>query len=163
VLAPPFIRATPSATTLRSTQCSSAPLPSSLSSNGPTDSTRGSLKAVLPRALAEWASAHCEYSRHAAAGAFQSLLDRFCADGAAGLKSKARQLCSCASRSASTFLDTLPMADPLTISDAAFTSGMRHRLGLSQMPPGALVVACDCLAGRPPPSLQTMPWSATLA
>jgi hypothetical protein len=41
-------------------------------------------------------------------------------------------------------LDTLPMAAPLTISDAAFASGMRHRLGLSQMPPGAPMVACDC-------------------
>jgi hypothetical protein len=43
-------------------------------------------------------------------------------------------------------------AAPLTISDAAFASGMRHRLGLSQMPPGALVVACDCAERRPPPT-----------
>jgi hypothetical protein len=29
------------------------------------------------------------------------------------------------------------MAAPLTISDAAFAGRMRHRLGLSQMTPGA--------------------------
>jgi hypothetical protein len=94
-------------------------------------------------------SAQRKHSRCAAAGAFQSLLGRFCAAGAAGLKAQAR-LRSCASRPASIFLDTLPMAAPLTISDAAFASGMRHRLGLSQMPPGAPMVACDC-AERPPP------------
>jgi hypothetical protein len=44
------------------------------------------------------------------------------------------------------------MAPPLTISDAAFASGMRHRLGLSQMLPGAPMVACDC-AERPTPHL----------
>jgi hypothetical protein len=88
-------------------------------------------------------SAQRGYSRCAAAGAFQSLLDRFGATGAAGIKSQAR-LRSCASRPASIFLDTLPMAPPLTISDAAFASGMRHRLSLSQMPPGGPMVACDC-------------------
>jgi hypothetical protein len=106
-------------------------------------------------------SAQREYSRCAAVGAFQSLLDRFGSAGAAGLKLQAR-LRSCASRPASIFLDTLLMAAPLTISDAAFASGMRHRLGLPQMPPGALVVACDC-AERRPPLPQTTPWSVTLA
>jgi hypothetical protein len=91
-----------------------------------------------------------EYSRHAAAGTFQSLLDRSCAAGSAGHESQAR-LRSCASRPASIFLDTLPMAAPLTISDIAFTSGMRHRVGLSQMPPGTLVMACDCSKRPTPP------------
>jgi hypothetical protein len=100
-----------------------------------------------------------EYTYHAAAGAFQSLLDLFYAPGAAGLKSQAR-LSSCDSRSASIFLDTLPMAAPLTIPDAAFTSGMRHRLCLSQMLLGAPVVACDC-SKHPRPRQTTQ--SATLA
>jgi hypothetical protein len=43
------------------------------------------------------------------------------------------------------------MAAPLTISDAAFASGMRHRLGLSQMPPSAPMVACDCAERTTPP------------
>jgi hypothetical protein len=94
-------------------------------------------------------STQCEHSRCAAACAFQSLLDCFGAAGGAGLKSQAR-LRSCASRPASIFLDTLPMAAPLTISDVAFASGMRHRLGLSQMTLGAPMVACDC-AERPTP------------
>jgi hypothetical protein len=109
-------------------------------------------------------SAKREYSHCAAAGAFQTLLDSFGAAGAAGLKLQAQLRC-CASRPASIFLDTLPMATPLTISDAAFVSSMRHRLGLSQMPPGAPMVACDC-AEQPTPPLplpQTMPWSVTRA
>jgi hypothetical protein len=106
-------------------------------------------------------SAQREYSRHAAVGAFQSLLDRLSAAGAAGLIAQAR-LRSCASRPASIFLDTLPMAPPLTISDAAFASSMRHRLGLSQMPPGAPMVACD-RAERPTPPPQITPWSVMLA
>jgi hypothetical protein len=86
----------------------------------------------------------------AATGAFQSLLERFSAAGAAGLKAQAR-LRSSASRPASIFLDTLPMAPPLTISDAALASGMRHYLGLSQMPAGARMVACDCAEQPTPP------------
>jgi hypothetical protein len=108
-------------------------------------------------------SAQRKYSCRAAAGAFHSLLDRFSAAGAAGLKAQAR-LYSCASRPASIFLDTLPMAPPLTISDAAFASGMRNRLGLSQMPPGAPMVVCDCAERpTPPPPRQITPWSVMLA
>jgi hypothetical protein len=72
-------------------------------------------------------SAQREYLRHAAPGAFKSLPDCFCAAGPAGLNSQA-QLRSCAIRPASIFLDTLPMAAPLAISYAAFTSGMHHCL-----------------------------------
>jgi hypothetical protein len=100
-------------------------------------------------------SSQSEYLRCAAAGAFQSLLHSLEAAGAAGLKSQA-QLRSCASHPVSIFLDTLAKAAPLTILNAAFASRMRHRLALSQMPPGAplprylAVVACDCAEQKAP-------------
>jgi hypothetical protein len=65
-------------------------------------------------------SAQREYSCCAAAGAFQSLLDRFGAAGAAGLKSQAR-LRSCASCPASIFLDV-----PSSTSQAITLSGRGH-------------------------------------
>jgi hypothetical protein len=44
-------------------------------------------------------------------------------------------------------LDMLPTSGQLTVGSGAFVVGLRHRLGLSQAPPGAPAPACEC-AGR---------------
>jgi hypothetical protein len=84
-----------------------------------------------------------QYSHHAAADAFAGLLRRFSKAGAARLKSLAL-MCSLACCASSIFPHTLPMAVTFTIPDDIFANAMRHCLGLSQMPLGAPVVACDC-------------------
>jgi hypothetical protein len=91
-----------------------------------------------------------KHSRHEVAGAFKALLNWLESAGAVGLKPQVR-LRSCVSRSASIFLDTLPMPAPLTISDAAFARGMQCHLGLLQMSPVALVVSHDSSEQPTPP------------
>jgi hypothetical protein len=91
-----------------------------------------------------------KHSRYEVAGAFEALLNWLGSAGAVGLKPQVR-LRSCVSRSASIFLDTLPMSAPLTISDAAFARGMQCHLGLLQMSPGALVVSHDSSEQPTPP------------
>jgi hypothetical protein len=83
---------------------------------------------------------------------------RGCWPQAAGTATQLRDLL------ASIFLDTLPMAAPLAIPAAAFTSSTGHP------PPGVITDGAGCLGGglrlfqaANTPSLQIMPWSVTLA
>ena len=70
---------------------------------------------------------------------------RKCADlfDASDVQARARLL-SVECRAAAIWLDTLPVAPALTLPNAAFVSGMRHRLGLSHMPANARGVRCSC-------------------
>ena len=54
------------------------------------------------------------------------------------------RLRSCACGPASMWLDSLPTAPSLQLSDADFICAMRHRLGISQMPANAPSVQCFC-------------------
>ncbi len=78
-----------------------------------------------------------------AARKHEALLASFSLDSEDGVRNLAR-LRSCASRPASIWLDTLPTAPSLCLSDSAFACGLRHRLGLSHMPCNAPGVQCFC-------------------
>lgn len=54
------------------------------------------------------------------------------------------RLLSVECRAAAIWLDTLPIVPALTLPNAAFVSGMRHRLGVSHMPANARGVRCSC-------------------
>jgi hypothetical protein len=94
------------------------------------------------------ATAQTKFSRRIAADRYEALCARFDDDSEASRKALAR-LRSCACREAPIFLDTLPVGATLQLSNDAFACGMRHRLGLGQMPPEAPVVSC---ARLPEPS-----------
>jgi hypothetical protein len=83
------------------------------------------------------------YARFVAQGRSDALLAACDAAGAEGQRDRARLL-SCQCRAASAWIDTLPTAPALRMSNADFVCAMRHRLGLTHMPANAPGVQCSC-------------------
>ena len=54
------------------------------------------------------------------------------------------RLLACACRQSAIWLDTLPMAPALQLSDADFICALRHRLGITQLPANAVGYTCWC-------------------
>jgi hypothetical protein len=83
-----------------------------------------------------------EYGRHVADRRFANLLAS-APPSLEGTRFRAR-LHSCACRSASIWLDTMPTSFPLTLSDSDFVSSARLRLGLPAGPANAPAFRCEC-------------------
>jgi hypothetical protein len=62
------------------------------------------------------------------------------------------RLLSCACRPASAWLDTLPLSRALELKSGEFHASLRHRLGLTALPPNAPDVQCGC-----EPALRRLP------
>jgi hypothetical protein len=104
--------------------------PEALPVNGETIDT------VLP-------SAQRTFARFVAERKSADLLASFDTTTEEGLRNLAR-MHSCACRPASIWLETLPLAEPLRLTDSDFIGSMRHRLGLTQLPANAPGVRCSC-------------------
>jgi hypothetical protein len=89
------------------------------------------------------APAQQAFAIHQAQAAFDSLLQAEDPSTSAGQISLAR-LRSVASPGASAWLEALPAARCLTLSDPEFRAAMRRRLGLPSLPRGAPTVTCFC-------------------
>jgi hypothetical protein len=98
---------------------------------------------VNPDNLGVIADAQSTFSRHIAAAKLSSLLESFDAHSVNGRSARARIL-SCACRPASAWLDTLPLTSTLELKSGEVRTGLRHRLGLSMMPPNAPSLLCSC-------------------
>jgi hypothetical protein len=101
------------------------------------------LKEVNPERLGHIAGAQGVFARHEATARFDALLASYDATSAHGRSARARLL-SCACRPASAWLDTLPLTGALELKGGEVRSGLRHRLGLSMLPPNAPAVQCTC-------------------
>jgi hypothetical protein len=98
---------------------------------------------VNPDNLGVIADAQSTYSRHTATAKFTALLESFYAHSVDGRSARARLL-SCACRSASAWLDTLPLTRTLELKSGEVRTSLCHRLGLSMMPPNAPTLLCSC-------------------
>jgi hypothetical protein len=103
-------------------------------------------------AFARWQAQEGE--EEAAADAHVVLFHRLGKSGPAGLKSQAR-LRSCARHSAFIFLDTMPIAAHLIISNTAFAGGLHHCRVLSQMTKDTFVLCDRVEQSAPPPPDQS--------
>jgi hypothetical protein len=98
---------------------------------------------VNPDNLGVIADAQSTYSRHTATDKFTALLESFDAHSVDGRSARARFL-SCACRTASAWLDTLSLTHTLELKSGEVRTSLRHRLGLSMMPPNAPTLLYSC-------------------
>jgi hypothetical protein len=98
---------------------------------------------VNPDNLGVIADAQSTHSRHTATAKFTALLESFDAHSVNGRSARAHIL-SCACRPASAWLDTLPLTRTLELKSGEVRTSLRHRLGLSMMPPNAPTLLCSC-------------------
>jgi hypothetical protein len=101
------------------------------------------LKDVHPDRLGHIAEAQGVFSRHESQARFDALLASYDATSVHGRSARARLL-SCSCRPASAWLDTLPLSRALELKSGEVRTGLRHRLGLSMLPPNAPAVQCTC-------------------
>ena len=94
------------------------------------------IKEVLP-------GAQREFSRFQA-GRRQSALLASCNAGTIEGHRQLARLLACACRQSAIWLDTLPMAPALQLSNRDFICAMRHRLGITQLPANAVAHHCWC-------------------
>jgi hypothetical protein len=95
------------------------------------------------RAEGHIAGAQGVFARYEAKARFDTLLASYDATSVHGRSARAR-LFSCACRPASAWLDTLPLTWALELKSGEVRSGLRHRLGLSMLPPSTPAVQCTC-------------------
>jgi hypothetical protein len=98
---------------------------------------------VNPDNLRVIADAQSTVSRHIAAAKLCALLESFDAHSVDGRSARARIL-SWACHPASAWLDTLPLTRTLELRSGEVRTGLRHRLGLSMIPPNAPLLLCSC-------------------
>jgi hypothetical protein len=99
------------------------------------------LKEVDPERPGHIAEAQGVFARHEAQARFDALLASCDANSVQG---RSVRLLSCACRLASAWLDTLPHSRALELKSREVRNGLRHRLGLSMLPPDAPAVQCTC-------------------
>jgi hypothetical protein len=87
--------------------------------------------------------AHGTYTRHTAKLRFDALFASYDAGSETGKRDRARLL-SCACRSASAWLDPLPLLHSLALKDREVQTALCHRLGLPVLPLNAPTVQCGC-------------------
>jgi hypothetical protein len=117
------------------------------------------LMEVNPGCPGHIAEAQGVFARHEAQARFEALLASYDANSVQGRSARARLL-SCACRPASAWLDTLPLSRALELKSGEVRTGLRHRLGLSMLPPNTLAVQCTCgadIASALDPPLRRFP------
>jgi hypothetical protein len=96
-----------------------------------------------PDSLGTMAAAQSAISRSSAQFRANALMDSYDPSTDGGKCGSARLL-SCACRPASAWLVTLPLSRALELKSGEVQTGLRHRLGLTMLPPIAPTVQCCC-------------------
>jgi hypothetical protein len=96
-----------------------------------------------PDSLGTIAAAQSAISRRSAQFRADALMDSYDPSTDGGKRARARLL-SCACRPASAWLVTLPLLRALELKSGEVQTGLRHRLGLTMLPPNAPAVQCCC-------------------
>jgi hypothetical protein len=100
-------------------------------------------KELNPERLGHISEAQGVFAWHEAQARFDALYEPYDANSVQGRSARACLL-SCACRSASAWLDTLPCTQTLELKSGEVRTGLRHRLGLSMLPSNTPAVQCDC-------------------
>jgi hypothetical protein len=96
-----------------------------------------------PDSLGTIAAAQSAISRRSAQFRANALMDSYDPRTDGGKRARARLL-SCACRPASAWLVTLPLSRALELKSGEVQTVLRHRLGLTMLPPNAPAVQCCC-------------------
>jgi hypothetical protein len=117
--------------------------------DGARDLWRADAREAGPDSLGTIAAAQSAISRHSAQFRADALMDSYDPSTDGGKRARARLL-SCACSPASAWLVTLPLSRALELKSGEVQTGLRHRLGLTMLPPKAPAVQCCCGAALRP-------------
>jgi hypothetical protein len=111
--------------------------------DGARDLWRADAREAGPDSLGTIAAAQSAITRRSAQFRAEALMDSYDLSTDGGKRARARLL-SCACRPASAWLVTLPLSRALELKSGEVQTGLRHRLGLTMLPPNAPAVQCCC-------------------
>jgi hypothetical protein len=111
--------------------------------DGTRDLWRPDAREACPDSLGTIAAAQSTISQLSAQFRADALMDSYDPSTDGGKRTRARLL-SCACRPASAWSVTLPLSRALELKSGEVQTGLRHRLGLTMLPPNAKAEQCCC-------------------